>query len=363
MLKLNPKELLEVRKSYCDLPLTKIIINSWGEVSMCCHQLKQIGKLTEETDILSIWNNIWAKSIRTSVLDNKLHSICTSWNSCPFIVDEKYEQDVLCYKNFRYPTVLEICLPDTHCNIGGMTPTEDNPACIMCQRNFRKPSQPNLIDFICRKVKPIMPYIKHLSVLGIAEPFWKDALFDIYEKVEFHKYKSDCRFFTNTNVICLNEKTIRNFFNLTDISTISFSIDAASAEVFKSIRRLDLYDKVLENARNYLRIRNEFGGKDKHSVCIWNNINMMNVHEMVKMVEMAFELGVDYMIMLPTYDQAGIVDLGDLMLNETNLPVFKENSEKAMIRSKELGLNLKYIKRFDIIPPSIKSQQLIQLVL
>lgn len=353
MIKLQPDEKAhkQTHFTYCSLPYTKLILNSWGEVSMCCHQLTQLGKLKEDTNLLDIWNSPLAKQIRATMDMGELHPVCTSWNSCPFIVKDRVMFPQGMYRNAAYPLYLEICLPDKHCNVGGETPDEKNPACIMCRRNFHIPSQPDLTEFLCEKARPLMPYLKYLCVLGIAEPFWKDATFKIFEKLEFWRYKHQIEFTTNTNGICLNEKVANRFFEETTMSDLSWSLDSASPETHMKIRRLDAFDLVTTNLKRWLKLRDQHGGKAKHKVCIYNNINMLNVHEMKKMVELAKEWGVDKMVMLPTYDQSGVVKLGELMLCEKNVKIFKKYSEEAMERAKEIGLPLVYSKRFDVIPP------------
>lgn len=340
-------------ETFCNLPFSKVILTSHAEVSMCCHQNVMLGQLTEETGILDIWRGAFAQKVREETLKGALHPVCTSWNSCPFIVKERTKYKMKFYRRFAYPMIMEICLPDTHCNVGGENPTPDNPACIMCKRNWIKPHQPDMTDFLCKKAKPVMPYIRELMVLGIAEPFWKDALFKIYEQVEFHRYKHRVKFHTNTNVICLNERTSRRFFEETEWSDLAFSFDAATPETFRKIRRMNVFDTVVKNAKSYLKMRNEYGGRDHHKVHIWNNINLLNIDEMTQMVEMASELGVDYMVMLPTYDQQGFVKLGEMMLCQKNVGLFKRASEKAMERAKQLGLNLHYVKRFDVAPDEV----------
>jgi hypothetical protein len=357
MIKLQPDEAAhsELRNTFCSLPYTKLILNSWGEVSMCCHQLRQLGKLTPDTNILDIWNSPLAKEIRATMDKGNLHPVCTSWNSCPFIVKERQMFPHKMYRNAAYPVYLEICLPDKHCNVGGENPSDDNPACIMCRRNFHVPDQPDLTEFLAEKAKPLMPYLRYLCVLGIAEPFWKDATFKIFEKLEFERYKHQIEFTTNTNGILLNEKVARRFFEATTMSDISWSLDSASAETHQKIRRLNAFNLVTENLRRWIKLRNEYGGPSKHKVCIYNNINMLNIHEMTRMVELAKEWGVDHMIMLPTYDQSGVVKLGELMLCQKNVKFFKKASEDAMAKAKEIGLDLRYSKRFDVVPPAAPS--------
>jgi len=337
-------------ETFCDLPYSKVILTSHGDVSMCCHQSIMLGQLDENTGVLDVWRNKIARDVRQDTTDQRLHKVCTSGNSCPFMSMPKEIKKHRVYRKFTYPTILEICLPDTHCNVGGEKPTADNPACIMCKRNWVDPSQPDLTEMLCEKSKPLMPYLKELMVLGIAEPFWKDALFKIYDQLEFYRYKDRIKFHTNTNVICLDEKTIRKFFDRTTWSDIAFSFDAATADTFKKIRRMNVFDSVLRNAKNYIKIREEYGGKKHHKVHIWNNINLLNLDEMTCMVEMAVDIGVDYMIMLPTYNQQGMIGLGELMLCKKNVKLFSEAAAKAKQRAEELGLWLYYAKSFEVAP-------------
>lgn len=320
---------------------------------MCCHQLTQLGELDEDTEILDLWNSSTAKEIRQATSNMQLHPVCSSWNSCPYMVKKKIAGPIRMYRRAAYPSHLEISLPDTHCNIGGNNPTNENPACIMCRRNFEVTHAPDITQFLCRKAKPIMPYLTSLCVLGIAEPFWKDAVFNVFDWVEFHRYRHQICFTTNTNGTCLHEKIANRFFNTVDYSDISWSLDAATPETFRKIRRLNAFDKIVDNLEKWIKMREKHGGRSLHRVSIYNNINLLNVHEMTAMVEMAADIGVDSMIMLPTYDQAGVVDLGELVLGPKNVGVFSDAATAAMERAQQLGLRLQYSKPFDQLPPPL----------
>ena len=345
--------------TFCSLPFNKIILNSWGEVSMCCHQLTQLGKLDKDTNLLEIWRSPLAKEIRDRCLEGALHPVCTSWNSCPYIVKEKVMGEAVVNKKCFYPRHLEICLPDKHCNIGGERPNEDNPACIMCRRNFDIPEQEDITQFLCEKSRCIMPYLNQLSVLGIAEPFWKGAAFNIMDYLNWDSDKDHIQFTTNTNGTCLNEKTAHRFFERVMYSDLAWSLDSATPETHMKIRRLDAFDLVVKNLKRWVKLRDDYGGKASHKVCIYNNINLLNVHEMTMMVDLAVDIGVDKMIMLPTYDQAGVVQLGELLMCEKNINVFKKAAERARERAEMLEFDLEYSKRFDVVPPPM--QQLVQL--
>ena len=363
MLKLKPNRTRDSveKTSFCSLPFTKLILNSYGDVSMCCHQLTQLGSIKGDTTVLELWNSPLAKEIRGETGKGNLHPVCTSSNSCPFIFKDKHMGTHTVYRNAAYPSYLEICLPDKHCNIGGENPSEDNPACIMCKRNFEILDQEDVTDMLYEKAKPLMPYLTELCLLGVAEPFWKDAVFNMYEKVEFHRYKHHIKFTTNTNGTCLNERMAHRFFKETTYSSLSWSLDAATRETHIKLRRLDALDLVVKNLRKWIELREDYGGKDNHNISIYNNINIINLHEMTQMVEMAADIGVDYMIMLPTYEQNGIVKLGEMLLCEKNVGLFKEISEKAMERAGELGLDLRYQNRFDKVPPPFNEPKLVQL--
>jgi hypothetical protein len=115
---------------------------------------------------------------------------------------------------------------------------------------------------------------------------------------------------------------------------------------------LDALPLVIDNLKRWIRIR---GGNKKHKVSIYNNINMLNVHEMSLMVEMAHDIGVDSLILLPTHDQTGVVQLGELVLCDKNVELFREESEAATETAARLGVTLIYPTRFDVVPPPVET--------
>lgn len=342
MLKIDPLHVTRSVKTFCALPFQKIILTANGAVSMCCHQGIPLGGLGEDVSIMDLWTSPLAEEIRDKTFRGELHEVCSCRNTCPFIKGERQRYDPPSYPNARRPLCLEICLPMSHCNIGGEEPSPKNPACLMCRRNFSAPNEPNLVEFLCEKAKPLMPFLQDLMVLGTAEPFWKDIVFKVFELLDFSSHKHHCRFSTNTNAICLSERVLTRLFAETESSSIFFSIDAASPITYRKIRRVNAYETVLKNIRRFLAMRTP-----SHRATIYNNINLLNVEEMSKMVEVAVELGVDAMVMLPTYTIDNSVKLGELLLCEKNVDLFKECSEAAMQRARELGMPLKYSGRFD----------------
>ena len=333
-------------QAFCELPFTKLIVNAWGDVCMCCHHPGnyQLGNIRNYKDLIDIWNLPVAKEIREVTLQGRFHQHCAAAPDCPIQFREKTPYNFLAYKDFKHPTHLEVDLPDKHCNIGGEDPTTGTPACIMCIRRHRFPKdQEDITDMICEKSKSLMPYLTKFSVLGVAEPFWKDALFNIFEKVNFSRYKENIEFDTNHNVTCFGDKTQNRFLKEVQYSSLQFSIDAATPETYKKIRVLDAYDLIISNLKLWMTKRTF----PHHKVTIWNNINMLNVYEMTRMVEVASELRVDRILMLPTHSQNGKINIGNLMLGPNNYHIFKNESDKAAARARELGIVLELPVPFD----------------
>jgi len=353
MLKYNqsetqPPQLIE-HTAFCPMPYQKMIINAWGSISLCCHHGSgQIGNIKTCKNLLEAWNSPLAQEVRKVTDTGSLHKICQDAPNCPFHVATKWKLPVTfpVHENMKYPLNLEIDLPDRWCNIGGENPSDDNPACIMCIRNHQFPkNQPDLTELICEKARELMPYIKVFSVLGVAEPFWKNITFDIFDKVNYSQFKENIIFETNHNVTCFGEKTQIRFLEEVCYSKLQFSIDAASKITYRKIRRLDAYDLVINNIKLWMKNKNP-----NHKVIIWNNINVINVHEMTQMVEVAHDLRVDQIIMLPTHNQNNRVDLGEMLICRKNIDIFIEESERAMIRAKELGVDLQYGTPFNALP-------------
>lgn len=348
MIKLEPNDsFAEEVSSFCFLPFHKIILTATGAVQMCCHQGKALGTV-KDGELLDIWRGETSEAIRAETLKGNLHDVCSCRSTCPFINKERIPYKTLMARKASYPIVLEICLPSSHCNIGGTKPNDKNPACIMCRRNFIKVNSVDIVKVLCEKARPIMPHIRQLMVLGTAEPFWKDATFEIFELTEFYRYKHRCQFHTNTNAICLTDPVLERFFREVEFSELDFSIDAASPMTFRKIRRLNVYDTVIKHIRRFIEMRVKHGGRERHKAVIYNNINLLNVDEMSRMVEVAAELGVDGMKMVPTYTIDHSVKLGELLLCEKNVDIFKECSEQAMATAQRLGVQLVYPVRFDV---------------
>ncbi len=355
MLKYIAKQNINV---FCDLPFTKCKIANDGTVSQCCYQDKPIGNIFKEK-FYDIWNGKISKSIQESTLRNELHPICKGWNACPFIGQKLIPKPSEITKG--YPQILEIDLPGFHCNIGGINPSDDNPACIMCPRNspqYRSSHsfKEDNTDVILNLTKHLFAYLKEFTILGVAEPFWKDKIFDVFDKVDFKKYKDNIFFTTFTNGTIFGEKVVDRFLEYTNSSMLFFSIDAATPETYIKIRRQDFYDLIKRNITKYCSKISQMKQENITARTAYN-INLLNVHEMPLMVEESKEMGVHAVQFNPTHTCMDMIDLGGIGLDKKNLKIFMKYRDAALDKGKEVGIRIDMFRDFE----SVASQDLVQL--
>jgi MoaA/NifB/PqqE/SkfB family radical SAM enzyme len=322
-------------------------VNVNGDVTMCCYQTTYLGNVLRSS-IEEIWNSQLANEIRQATKENWLHWACTGWGGCPYL-GKKLEPTETATFNPRMPMSLELDLPTSHCNIGGTNPNDKNPACIMCPRNAKKVQETEIImldqtELIVEKLKPLVPYIKTFSVLGVAEPFWKDLLFKIFDQMDFRNHKNHIFFWTYTNGSCCSEERMKRFLDYTNSSLIQVSVDAATPETYVKIRRRNFFDLIKKNLIAYNKMRGP-----GHILKICNNINTINVHEMPMMVEYAKEVGADCILFNPTHDAGIVAEIRPYLVTKHNLLRFVKYRNLAEEKAKEIGIKFEMLREFEQI--------------
>ena len=351
----------------CDFPWTKLKVNSQGDVMNCCWQNPGIGNIFRE-DLNEVWNNRVLTDIRNITKEGKFHRLCSAWGTCPFLVNEnlnpkedldlnytdyvvgsKYEgfdENAEQYKS--YPDELELDLPNTHCNIGYGVPSEKNPACIMCARNSPQfVAEYDRLRDVCIKLEEWMEHFKHINIQGYAEPFYKDIVFDSLDWLNFKEYKKEIFLSVINNGMYFNRSRQKEWVRRSIKSNVQFSIDAASEETYVKVRRANAYKTVFENIYLYNKYRDksrDSNGRKVHMLTVNNNINILNVHECVKMVEDAAKWEVDFIQFGPT-DRV-YKDMEWICVNDDNRQIFVDNFSKAKERADELGVDITFVKGF-----------------
>jgi hypothetical protein len=289
-----------------------------------------------------VWNSQLAQDIREETLQNRLHSTCSS-ETCPYI---EVQDNLHNQRHFEVkipeaapaplPRTLEVDLPNTWCNIGGLSPNKDNPACIMCERHT---SQFNPNDDRLREVCQILSKYKFdsIHIQGVAEPFWRDRVFEVIDDLKIWGREDTTTVTSTTNGTILTEKRIRKWLELPH-SSLTFSLDASIPETYVRIRRIDAYFKIVEYMKKFAELRNP----ERQSFRIHNNINLINVDEVIGMVALAAEVGADHIEFNPTYRTSGIC------VNEHNVDLFKRAELQILETAEELGVQVHFLRKLTL---------------
>jgi len=341
-------------KTYCNLPFERLKFTSSGDYQSCCHQTAMYGNIIKENvTIEDAFNNPLLLEVQRAAMNGKLHPICAN-STCPFFtkidqLDEISTSEV--EYNPKRPIDVEISLPSTHCNIGGTNPTKDT-ACIMCPRasaEFMKwEPKEDQTDKIVEKIKPYMSELSVLNIQGIAEPFWKGKVLEIFDKLDWDSHKDHILFWSFSNGTVFGEKIQDEFIDRVTRCNIGFSIDAATPETYKKLRRLDFFDTVERNVRRYFTKIKSLQNEERyfHAFTTYN-INTMNVHEMEQMVRWSHGVGADRTEFTLTFNGSPTFELGDQHLcNESNWKIFWQGQQKALAVAKELNYHLDFYVPF-----------------
>ena len=338
--------------TFCAYPFTRVRLTCEGWVSFCCFMRPDpnrpeadayLGNVLE-TPFDEIWFGDVAEAVRAETLEGRLHKKCQG-PGCPFMpLKPPYQTYNTVYN--EYPTSLEIDLPNTHCNVGGLTPDPvKSPACVMCERSspFFRPEKNHLFETLGR-IKHIMPNLNHIHIQGIAEPFFQTRqdgflLFDIMDALDYDKYNKQITMSITTNGTLFKKAVREKYLQRVPKSITTFSIDAATPHTFKEIRILDCFDKVLENLYAYAAERD----KGRQYLRIHNNINMLNVHEVVGMVQIAKNADVNNVEFNPTNGFNH-----KILVNEANCGLFARAQEQIIEESKRLGVQCTFIRPLDM---------------
>ncbi len=349
--------------AFCEFPFNRVRLTSEGQVSFCCFMRPDplrseedayIGNVLENT-FDEIWFGSKAESIREETLAGRLHAKCNC-PGCPFqSMNVPYPTKEVTFN--EYPNFLEIDLPNTHCNVGGLRPNANtSPACVMCERaspNFR-PENNHLFEVLDR-IKHIVPNLHQIHVQGIAEPFYQTReegylLFDVLDTLNFDAFNDKITLSVTTNATLFKSSVRSEYLRRVPRSITNFSIDASTPETFKNIRIFDCFDKVIENLYAFSSER----VRERQFIRIHANVNIMNVREVVGLVPIAANAKAEYLELNPTNGFNY-----KILVNESNCGLFAKAQQDVIEECNKLGVPYNFIRPLDLG----LSEKLIQLTL
>lgn len=350
-------------KTNCGLPFHRIKIDYDGKYQSCCHQSEYYGNLLHDGwDIKNYLKESKVVEVQNYAINDGLHPICNN-TKCPVYYLDKVSKHH--QKISLYPTDIELALPPTWCNIGGFNPTPES-ACVMCPRssiNFNQYfKQGDNTDRILEKIKPAIPYLSNLSVLGLSEPFFQGKIFDVFDKLDFKNYKNKINFWTFTNGNLFIEKYQKKFLEYVNQHSLGFSIDAATSTTYKKIRKVDMFDQTWDNIASYWeKIRDKIviykdniglphnyisGSVDSF---ITANINKINLDEMPDIIKKANDVGVHRISFVLTHETVGDTQIelsNDLICNKDNWEEFWNMQLYCEEISKDLDIRVEFYLPF-----------------
>jgi len=223
----------------------------------------------------------------------------------------------------------------TYCNI--------NPPCVMCvERVFNIQGvleNRQLFEPVLQQLLPHLGRFQSISLHGIGEPLATKRVPEILDSVDV--LRTDVQF--NSNGLLLNEEKARMLVEK-GLAAIDFSLDAATSETFKKIRRRPDFDRVISNIRRLSEVKRE-AGSSRPLVKLNMTLMKENLGEVLPFLDLA--RGVDAQIVhfgLLNPWRPYEVDTGDFVFSYTDQmldatsPEFVETMGRARDRARELGL-------------------------
>jgi len=278
----RPFELLEIHKEY------------YGFV--CCPSwLPVIVGNCNKSGILDTWNSEKSKKIRASIIDGSF-KYCDH-KECPKIQGDelpRYENLNAKWKKIydskqthieELPSEIALCY-DISCNL----------ACPSCRSekvlDIRGRSYDEKLAFTNYLIELVnqsqgQKESTTLRVTGSGDPIAAPIYFKLLQEIDGTKLPH-LKIILQTNGLLLNAKNWQRLHKIhKNIVAISISIDAASAETYRKVRRLGDWDKLMNNLSFISKLKEEF---NFNGFCLNFVVQKENYNEMSSFVQMALDL-------------------------------------------------------------------------
>ena len=232
-----------------------------------------------------------------------------------------------------FPSVLEL-EPSTFCNI--------NPPCVMCYPRLfdRRPYEGEIDQAVFDKLVPSFKDFRAISLYGVGEPLVGKKLGVILDNIDTDTTLVQF----NSNGLLLTEAACRSLIRQ-KLNLINFSLDAATPETYRKIRRSD-FDLVIRNISRLSEIKKELGVKIP---VIQVNMTLMkeNQSEILLFLDLAHRVGAEivHLGLLNPFREYEVENEGFTFnylkqMIDPRSEGFRKTMEQAERRASELGLQL-----------------------
>lgn len=233
------------------------------------------------------------------------------------------------------PKVIEVEV-SSRCNI--------TPACVMCDIDLAGKAFDIPIETV-RKISPLFAHATQVLLHGIGEPLMNRDLLSIIELVPDRSHTG-----FNTNGLLLTKAVSEKLVAL-GVGWLNISVDAATAETYRKIRRND-FARLVANISNLTQTR---GGRKLPQIFMNMTLMKENVAEAPAFVRLAARLGVDQVIFQQMNLQTAIRQpvesggwkfdySGQLLQNHPEL--HRRAIDEAHAASRETGIPLVYRQQY-----------------
>lgn len=196
---------------------------------------------------------------------------------------------------------------------------------------YAKQSVPHPPDLFGRIRELLFPYAREASFFGYGESLLSKHL---EEYVRLSK-KDGLMATILTNGTLLREKRARALIDA-GIDDLAVSFDGASKEVFEDIRRGASYDRVVDNLKTVVRLRNE-SGRGLPIIQIQFTASNKNIHELPALVRLAAGWGLDVIYVSHCFI-AGFMDPADSLYFHQEKT--RDIVSRARLLAAELGISM-----------------------
>lgn len=265
----------DLLKQYvCTTPFTYLEVHKNGIYSCCPSWLPN--KISDLSDIESVWDNTKLKEIQNSIIDGS-YKFCSK-TQCPYISEllsdkvkpkgfiEKQHFKVENYK--KGPTNINFAF-DRSCNL----------SCPSCRTNtiMADGAELEFIDNTLNKVVNVYgENIRTLYLSGSADPFASKSFRNLLLNFNREKFRNVNTIHLHTNGLLLTEKMWNNLSHIHDlIKTIEISIDASNEETYNIVRRGGDWNTLIKNLEFISTIKL----RDKRVSFVVQDVNYMEMED------------------------------------------------------------------------------------
>jgi len=169
------------------------------------------------------------------------------------------------------------------------TTTRCNLRCKQCARLEDKYALADMELDTFQRLQPLFPHLKEVALYGHGETFLHKQFFTMLETLK----KYAVFVYVTTNGTLINDTTARRLVEL-QLDRLSFSLDAATPELFNEIRRGANFEKILENIRRINRFKKLYKRDDKPALSIMFCAMKSTIQELPKLVRLADQLNMTH---------------------------------------------------------------------